>query len=201
MTEKRNQTGPRSIREAAATTRAKRMTPQEVAKASEEAEELDLTGDVSPDSPLGRKAENPPDPNAMPPWVQVPPGLTFPVGKTIGFLRFRAVNTDRPEKGDRQIIIWGLTDAEEKLALKATRGESARTVTEMAKRTIRAIDGVRADWSGKQGPGNVDRFWDEVGPKYRPLVINAYMKTHVLSREETADFFLECQHFMSAVPG
>jgi hypothetical protein len=201
MTEQRT-AGPRNFADAIKSASAKdvevnRMTDEEAELAEQSAESIDLTG--GDDSPLGRKAADPPDENAVPTWAKIPPDLVFPKGKQVGFVLFRAEWTDRPDLGDRMILTWGLTDAEEKLAIKATRGESGRTLSESAKRTIRAIDGVRADWTGKVGPGNVDRFWNEVGPKCRPLIINAYWKTHSLTQEETADFFVNCFTFRSAV--
>jgi hypothetical protein len=198
--------GPRNYQAAAKqtidqTVQVNRMTPEEARQAEQDAETLD---DQEPDqTPLGRAADRPAaEEGALPPWVEVPTDLVFPRGKQVGFMRFKAEWTDRPELGDRNIIIWGLTDNDEKLAISAARGEGGRTVPEMAKRIIRSIDGHRADWTGKKsGPGGVDRFWNEIGPKCRTLVTNMYWKTHQLSMEETADFLLHCVVFRSAVAG
>lgn len=172
------------------------LSPEEQAEIEETAET-----DVLGDSPLERKATNPPDPDALPEWAKVPSGLALPPGKQIGFMMFKAEWTDRPHGGDRVIVMWGLTVADERLARAATRGDSTRSYEELAKRMIRSVDGHRADWTGKQGPGSINRFWDEVGPKCRPLIINAYLKTHSLGAEETADFFLNCCAYRSAVAG
>lgn len=206
MTEQRTP-GPQNFRDAAKGAidddfRINRMTPDEIEQAERDAEHLDLG---EPDtSPLGRAADanaEDQDPNATPAWVQIPPDLVFPKGKVVGFLRFKAKWTDSPQLGDRNIILWGLTDADEKLAIQAARGESGRTITEMAKRTIRAIDGKRADWTGKTPAGNVNKFWNEIGPKCRPLIVNAYWKTHSLTVEETADFLVDCIAFRDVVAG
>jgi hypothetical protein len=100
----------------------------------------------------------------------------------------------------RDCVFWDLSVADEKLARAAARGGDA--LHELAKRIIRTVDGHRADWSGKRAaPGSVDRFWDEIGGKCRPLIVNAYWKLHSLSTEETADFFLHCITFRTAVAG
>jgi hypothetical protein len=183
------------------------MTPEEEAQLEAEtfeqadfkkAREDEAEGDKSP---LEKKADDPGDPDAIPGWVTFPPQFKMPAGKSIAFMQFRAAWTDRPEKGDRQCILWPLSDADEKLALKRTRGESARTLSELAKQMIKAIDGVKADWTGKAGPGNVERFWDEVGSKCRQQIQNFYLKTHSLTAEEQADFFLSCLCVRTSVAG
>jgi hypothetical protein len=134
------------------------------------------------------------DQGDIPPWLVVPTDARFkvPPNKQVAFMLFKAEWTDRPEKGARQCILWPITDAEEKLAIKATRGEAGRTLTEMSKMMIRAIDGHLAIRTGDLGPGNVDRFWDDIGGKCRQMITNYYMKTHALSKEEQADFYANC---------
>lgn len=135
------------------------------------------------------------DDASLPDWVSFPPGFKIPPGKEVSFLYFRAKWTDRPEKGDRWCMMWTLSDADEKLAIKRTRGESGRSFGELSKGTIRLIDGLRADWTGngdKDTTYSVDRFWDEIGAKCRQLVQTIYMKTHQLSVEEQADFLATC---------
>ena len=134
----------------------------------------------------------PPEDNSTPSWVVIPQDLALPPGKLVGFMRFRAPLTDAPAQGERHCIVWGLTSADEKLALKRTRGEAMRTISEMAKQMIRSIDGVRTDWTGKGGTGNVDVFWDEIGARFRQQLINYYIKTHSLTTPEQADFFENC---------
>jgi hypothetical protein len=134
----------------------------------------------------------PPADETLPEWVVLPPNLAMPKGRVVGFLRFRAHLTDDPSKGDRQVVLWNLTALDEKFAIKRCRGDAMRTVSEMAKQMIRAIDGVPVDWTGAKGPGNVDVFWDEIGSRYRQQMINYYVKTHALGPDETADFFANC---------
>ena len=82
-----------------------------------------------------------------------------------------------------------------------TPGE-IRLYEEMAKRTIRVVDGHRADWAGrKTAAGSVVRFWEEIGPKARMFVINQYLQTHTPNAEETADFFLNCCVYRTAAVG
>jgi hypothetical protein len=132
------------------------------------------------------------DPNRIPEWVKIPPKMKIPDGQEVGFMLFRAKWTAKPQLGDRQVILWPLTDADEKLAMKRTRGESGRSLTEASKQTIRAIDGVKANWTGAFVLGNVDTFWNDIGPKCRQLVMNFYLKTHTLEVAEQLDFFANC---------
>lgn len=132
-------------------------------------------------------------PVGTPPWALVPSDLAMPQGKEVGFVMFRAEWTDFPKKGDRQCIIWSLTDNDEKNSIKRARGDRERAVSELAKGTIRAIDGRRVDWSGKEGGGvDPNRFWNEIGPKCRQLLITSYLKTHALDAKEQDDFFTNC---------
>ena len=48
----------------------------------------------------------------------------------------------------------------------------------MTKQMIRVIDGVDAGWEG--GPGDIDKFWDDMGQRYRHQFINLYAKQHQL---------------------
>ena len=134
----------------------------------------------------------PEEDTTTPAWVVLPSDLTLPPGKLVGFMRFRANLTDVAGKGDRHCILWNLSSADEKLALKRTRGDAMRTVQEMAKQMIRSIDGFRVDWTGAFGVGNVDKFWDEIGSRYRQQLVNYYIKTHSLGQAEQADFFANC---------
>jgi len=148
------------------------------------------------------------DPEIIPAWCIFPedPKWKIPPGKQLGVFRFRAAWTDRPDLGDRVCVMFSLSDTEEKLAIKRTRGDNGRTLTEMSKGIIRAMGSpdvplVMADWTGKLGPGNVDRFWNDIGPKCRVLIQNFYLRTHSLSQEELADFFQNCMVVKSAVAG
>lgn len=167
-------------------------------------EEKALLGEVGPES------SDVPDPvyaiedveplarGTRPDWASVPPNLILPPEVLVTYVRCKAKLTRIPSKGDRNIIIWGLTASEEMMSLKRCMGENLRSVSEMTKMTIRAIDGVKVDWSGRPGPGNVNTFWDEIGPAYRQQLINVYLKTHALSSEDQADFFVNCLHIEDA---
>lgn len=154
--------------------------------------------------PLKTAAATPRDPNEVPDWVSFPPNFKIPRGKTVVFFRFRAEWTEKPEKGDRWCMLWPLSDAEEKLAIKRTRGESGRTLSELSKQCLRLIGtidsqtgesiGKRVNWTGdfdEATDASPDRFWADLG-KCRSLVQNYFVKAHQLSAEETADFFTSC---------
>jgi len=159
-------------------------------------------------SPLEEAAaanpDAPPDPDAIPDWVELPPaesGFRIPKGRRIQAIRIRAAWTDAPDKGDRVAVMWSLSVAEEKLAWQRSKGSTQQLYAEMAMQTIHAVDGHKVDWSGKVGPGNIQRFWEEIGYRGRQRIIEVFHRTHSLSPEETADFLLNCFVSRSAVAG
>lgn len=137
----------------------------------------------------------------VPEWATLPPGFQIPPGKRLGWMRFRAEWTEAPQKGDRWCLMWTLSEAEEKAAYKRCAGDSTRALLELAKATIRVVDGVKADRTGAPGPGNVNAFWAELGVKLRQMIQNYYLKTHTLSPEEQQDFFANCFVVTTAVAG
>lgn len=169
-------------------------TPEEVEELGEE-EGVDAEPDEAPAEAGG-----------LPDWVVVPEGLKIPPGAEVIAMRFRAEWTAVPKKGERWCLTWPLTEAEESAALKRTRGDLFRSTPEMAKMTIRVIDGVKADWSAKiiggvVSKGNVNRFWHEIGPKCRKMLVANYHRTHNLNEEQLQDFLLSCQRSLTAELG
>jgi hypothetical protein len=65
-------------------------------------------------------------------------------------------------------------------------------VSELAKWQIKVIDGQVPEWLKKANPRNPDRFWQDIGPAYRRMIESWYVKTHVLSGEDKADFLSNC---------
>jgi len=163
---------------AAAASIEKRMSDEEAAEIAEE------VTDEAPEAPPVNEHE-------IPEWAKVPATLKMPVGRQVQFLRFKAEWTDTRAKGDRQCIVWNLTDADEKIALKRAKGDGSRALAELSKQTIRAIDGVKVDWT-RGDMSNVNKWWDEIGAGCRQLVQSIYHKNHNLSLEEQADFFANC---------
>jgi hypothetical protein len=188
-----------------------------------------------PPSPLEAKAEQeePEEDGAIPKWARpyIPDDLRIPRGKQVSFVRFKSKWTDASDKGvptefpyitgsgearklatreelTRVVICWPISDAEEKHALKRTRGEQGRVIDEYAKQMIRVVDGMRVDWTGEYAKRDnvgqlvgADIVWKELGPKCCRLLKNLYVKTHNLSDEELADFFVNCLVVTSAVAG
>lgn len=165
---------------------------------------------------LDEAAEHGKDPNAIPDWIMFPQHAKWKIPPNAGdvfFLRFKAEWMPDKSKGDRTVIFWCLNDNEEKMAGKRTRGDDARWIGEMTKACVRAMGSITpgedkatvpmtmSDWTGTFGPGSVDRFWNEIGPKCRSMLKNLYHRTHSLTAEETADFFLNCMTARSAVAG
>ena len=137
--------------------------------------------------------------DAPPDWAKIPEqNFKMPEGWVVFFIRFRASWTNTPKRGDRTCILWNLSEADEKLAAKAARGDGLRLIEEMAKRMVRAIDGERADWSGAPGPANVNQFWSEIGGKCRYMLKSMYLKNHTMSPEDSLDFFEHCVTSRSA---
>ncbi len=132
-----------------------------------------------------------------PEWAAVPQGLKLPEeGSQIAFIRIPAAWTRTPSKGDRTCVVWPIGETEERLAYQRARGDMNRSITELAKAAVRAIDGHRTDWSGKlTSPGSMSAFWSEIGPKGRAMVRNWYLRTHTVTDEEALDFF--SNHFVS----
>lgn len=144
---------------------------------------------------IEKPAVKPADDNALPEWVTFPPGFKIPARKSVAFMLFKARWCEKPELGDRWCLLWPLSDADEKLATTRARGDHLRAVTELAKQTVRVIDGNRADWTKTPGQTHVydvDKFWNEIGARCRNLVTNYYAKMHILSREDQADFLENC---------
>lgn len=128
----------------------------------------------------------------VPDWAVVPQHLKVPRGKQVVFLRFPAELTDAPEKGERQCIVWTLSDGEEKIAADRCEGKANRAPSEYSKQMIRAIDGAVVDWSKPRGPGSIDEFWREVGPKVRNILMRVYTQLHLASDDEVTNFFEQC---------
>jgi hypothetical protein len=161
-----------------------------------------------------------------PAWgmLAVPEGMRLPQGAPITFLRFRTAWCDyrargkgimtgyreprvpgKPEEGmvvrehlSRVLVLWPLTYAEERQALRRAK-DNATTYDELAKGTIRAVDGMRIDWTGayakKENGGilySANNLWEELGPKCRPLVIANYRQMSALSNEDLQSFLLDC---------
>ena len=128
----------------------------------------------------------------VPEWALVPAHLKVPRGKQVVFLRFPASLTDSPEKGERQCIVWTLSDGEEKIAADRCEGKANRAPSEYSKQMIRATDGAVVDWSKPRGPGSLDEFWREIGPKGRNILMRVYTQLHLASDEEVVNFFEQC---------
>lgn len=128
----------------------------------------------------------------VPEWAIVPGNLKVPKGRQVVFLRFVPSMTDTPAKGERQCICWSLSDGEEKMANDRTGGSSARAPAEFTKQMIRSIDGSVVDWGKAKGPGSIDEFYREIGPKCRNLLMRIYTQLHLATEDEARDFFESC---------
>lgn len=126
---------------------------------------------------------------SLPDWAKeaLPVDLKLPQGgKQIAILRLESGLTDAQAMGDRTIVIWNLTVRDERLARTRARGHADWLYDEYAKRMLRAIDGKAVLDTAS---AVVDRFWDEIGSKYRGHLVSWYVRTHNLSDEERLRFF------------
>lgn len=138
--------------------------------------------------------------NAQPDWAIIPKGVKPPrKGKSIAFMRFPAEWTTDPSKGDRWCACWEIGETEERLAYGRARGDMHRSMSELAKATIRVVDGHKADWSGVGKAGSVSEFWTGIGAKGRQMIRNYYVRTHTVSTREQDAFF--SQHFALVTVG
>lgn len=135
-----------------------------------------------------------------PPWVLIPPGMKFPRGRQVLFLKFRSSWTDAPWKGDelpglegkwRQCICWGISVGDKKLALGRAQSDPNRIADELTKQMIRAVDGKQVKWDGLP-EGSLDEWWTEVGERVRLLINKIFLQLHTMKREELQDFFENC---------
>lgn len=133
-----------------------------------------------------------------PPWVQIPKDngmgspFRFPRAAQVMFVKLRAPLTRTPQRGDRNVILWELTDLDEQAAMKRAQGDPNRIPGELAKQMIRAFDGRVPDWTGTPGAANVDQFWREIGARYRATFVRICTQMHFLSAEDQKDFFANC---------
>jgi len=187
--------------------REKKLTPEEAAAefavdpeaapaAPEESEDEDEEAEKKEGDEEDDEAE-PPQPgnvedSELPDWAVIPNTLKVPPGVEIAAMRFRAPWTRAPHKGDRVCIAWTLSDYEEIEAYKRARGDNQRAAIELAKATIRVVDGMAVDRGGGVGPNSLKKFWNEIGPKCRKAVVNNYVRTHQLGKMETLDFLVNC---------
>ena len=165
-----------------------------VQEMTEEQAEAVLAGENPED------AEPTQDANAMPEWASIPKGVKMPrPGCSVAFIRIPSAWTTDPAKGDRWCACWQIGETEERLAYQRSRNDMQRSVNELAKATIRIVDGHKADWSGTPKAGSVSEFWSSIGPKGRAMIRNYYVRTHTVSDEEVLDFF--SNHFVNMTVG
>jgi hypothetical protein len=175
------------------------MTPKvpaaEVGDDGPTIEEVDLDAAVASEGDEAEVGEK-----QLPEWARdaIPSDLKIPDGKQVFVLRFFADWCDVPKEGDHTVVIWNLTEADEKLAVKRVT-DGKRVLDEMAKQMIRAIDGRRVDWRTAGAKNNPMAFYARVGGKARQALKVFYAKRHTLNSVETTVFLAAC--VVAATPG
>jgi hypothetical protein len=165
--------------------------------AKEDAETIDdqkgRTPNVVDVSKLVGQFPEPEASNALPDWAEIPADMQIPKGVQVSFLRFRAGWTMNPSLGERSCVVWVLTDLDEHVAHGRCKDNLNAAAGELAKQTIRVVDGVKVNWGARRGePGNVDDFWRDIGPKCRSLVTRYWSQTHTMDAAEVSYFFEHC---------
>lgn len=153
--------------------------PQDGDKGEEEGK------DVAPEVKMPAAAAEAPD------WVLIPSDFRPQLGMRLFFVKFTQELTGSLA-GEHQCVLSALSDKEEALAAERTQGHSGRAAAEYTKQMLRVVDGYRVNWAAPRGPGSVDEFWRNIGPKGRNLLIRIYTKLHMASDPEMADFFENC---------
>jgi len=128
----------------------------------------------------------------VPDWFVMPDGMleTIEPGVQVAYVRMLSHLTGRPTLGDRQCMLVPLGVKEEGFAYKRVQaGSASAAVSELARWMIRVIDGKVPNW---RKPHPLDKFWDEIGPRYRRMIESWYVKTHVLAGDARADFLANC---------
>lgn len=150
-------------------------------------------GSTDGEAPGAAEAKN--DTDERPEWAKVPDTVKMPPpGASVGFIRIPANWTMNPSLGARWCMCTMITETEERLAYQRARGDQIRAIAELAKATIRCVDGHKANWDQDMSKaGSVARFWSSIGPKGRQAIRNFYTRTHTISEPEALDFF--ANHF------
>lgn len=84
-----------------------------------------------------------------------------------------------------KVTMRPLTTREEIDASKAGGFDLMKTQYEAVKRSICALDGKSASIMD----GEVDKFWEEAGPKLRSLLLQAHNRLSSANMEESDSFF------------
>lgn len=160
-------------------------------------------GESAADQEVEEELPRMPEPSAggAPAWMLVPAEMKFPRGRVMMFVRFPSKWTDTPHKGVeipgepgkwRMCICWAINTADKKFGYERAQGDQLRVIEEMTKTMIRAVDGVRADWSGMPNAGSIEAWWAEIGERCRGRLTNMYLKMHTLDADEMKYFFESC---------
>lgn len=129
----------------------------------------------------------------VPQWALIPDDpFRFPKGRKVVFIRMRAYLTDVPGKGERQCILWPLSVGDVEFAASRSHGNAARFEQELAKQSIRAIDGKAVDWTVESIGTSANVFWREIGQAYRVQIVRLNNMLNSMNPKETVDFLEHC---------
>jgi len=131
---------------------------------------------------------------AFPPWVMMPMDLVVPPGVPVTVMEFTAEMMRRPTGSKSvQMLFWPITVKEEYLAHKRARGGGEyETIDELCKLALRAIDGVKVDWT--KGAAPINQFWMNLPIQCVKQIRNWFAQVHMMDQEHQIDFF--ANHFV-----
>lgn len=86
--------------------------------------------------------------------------------------------------GVKTLTLVELNAEEEMMATKRSRNDPVRLAWELPKEALRAINGARVG----SVDGSIDKAWNDMHPKVRALVMQAYNDLHNPVQTDVADF-------------
>ena len=99
--------------------------------------------------------------------------------------KFTIPETLRGNHGVASIKMRELTSREEIDASRVGGLDFTRAQFEATKRSICMLDSRPVSIAGDE----IDRFWEDAGPRLRALLISAFNRLHSVTQEESKDFF------------
>ena len=83
-----------------------------------------------------------------------------------------------------------LTTSEERQALKAASGDTAKAMYEQIKHSIAEVNGKPVSVAD----GSTDKVWETMDPRVRTLCMAAYQKLHIPENDAVEDFLKSQAH-------
>lgn len=89
----------------------------------------------------------------------------------------------------RQVIYWELSLGDQQAAYKRAMGDVNLATEYLARGMIRAVDGRPVVTGNPVHPDSIERFWADIGPRCRSLLMRQYSILHNFQEAELLTFF------------